>query len=123
MSASLPALQPPAGLQSNFDDPQSRISLTVIPCAAIVGLMIIFVFMRMYTKVYILKSVGWDDCTLGSVSATLQWTNISKIHASLQQYVKASLDVTSESQIALQISSVIFLGFLMACKSDPEKPP
>lgn len=63
MSASLPALQPPAGLQSNFEDPHSRISLTVIPCAAIVGFMIIFVFMRMYTKVYILKSVGWDDYT------------------------------------------------------------
>ncbi|KAI4170465.1 MAG: hypothetical protein LQ343_004968 [Gyalolechia ehrenbergii] len=61
MSASLPALLPPAGVQANFENPQSRSCLTVIPCAAIVGVMIIFVFMRMYTKVYILKSVGWDD--------------------------------------------------------------
>ncbi|KAL8995926.1 MAG: hypothetical protein Q9188_006691 [Gyalolechia gomerana] len=61
MSASLPALLPPAGVQANFENPQSRSCLTVIPCAAIVGFMIIFVFMRMYTKVYILKSVGWDD--------------------------------------------------------------
>ncbi|KAL8737108.1 MAG: hypothetical protein Q9181_002028 [Wetmoreana brouardii] len=61
MNATIPALQPPAGTQSNFENPQSRAYLTVVPCAAIVGLMIIFVFTRMYTKVYVLKSVGWDD--------------------------------------------------------------
>ncbi|KAL9029582.1 MAG: hypothetical protein Q9196_002191 [Gyalolechia fulgens] len=63
MSASLPALLPPAGVQSNFEDPKTRSTLTLIPCAAIVGVMIIVVFMRMYTKVYILKAVGWDDYT------------------------------------------------------------
>ncbi|KAL8832080.1 MAG: hypothetical protein Q9170_005017 [Blastenia crenularia] len=61
MNVSLPALPPPAGVQSNYENAQSRACVTVIPCAAIVGIMIIFVFTRMYTKVYILKSVGWDD--------------------------------------------------------------
>ncbi|KAI4119441.1 MAG: hypothetical protein LQ338_007276, partial [Usnochroma carphineum] len=80
MNASMPALSPPPGVESNFENPQSRSSLTVIPSAAIVGITIILVFTRMYTKVYILKSVGWDDYTC--MFATL--------------------------------SSVVFLGFLMA---------
>ncbi|KAL8946968.1 MAG: hypothetical protein Q9222_006700 [Ikaeria aurantiellina] len=61
MNNSMPALEPPAGVQSNFNDPESQAYLTVIPCAVIVGVMIVFVFTRMYTKVCILKSVGWDD--------------------------------------------------------------
>lgn len=66
MNATIPALQPPPGIQSNFKTPENQAYLTIIPCAAIVGVMIIFVFIRMYTKVYTLKSVGWDDCTLRS---------------------------------------------------------
>ncbi|KAL9009138.1 MAG: hypothetical protein Q9173_005805 [Seirophora scorigena] len=44
--------------------------------------MIIFVFVRMYTKAYILKSIGWDDYTC----------------------------------MFAAVSSVVYLGFLMACK-------
>ena len=58
----VPALPPPAGVRSNFEDAESRANLTIIPSAAIVGVMIIHVFARMYTKTYILKAVGWDDC-------------------------------------------------------------
>lgn len=64
MNVTIPALQPPPGIQSNFENPENQVYLTVIPCAAIVGVMIIFVFIRIYTKVYTMKSVGWDDCTL-----------------------------------------------------------
>ncbi|KAL8854573.1 MAG: hypothetical protein Q9221_000608 [Calogaya cf. arnoldii] len=63
MDASVPALPPPLGTLSNFKSPDSQSYVTVIPCAVIVGIMIILVFVRMYTKVYILKSVGWDDYT------------------------------------------------------------
>ncbi|KAL8722484.1 MAG: hypothetical protein Q9225_001048 [Loekoesia sp. 1 TL-2023] len=97
MNASLPALPPPAGMQANFENPQSRAYLTVIPCAAIVGLMIIFVFIRMYTKVYILKAMGWDDytCLFAAVGCIF------------------NLDVR-QAHLAFQLSSVVFLGFLMA---------
>ncbi|KAI4283132.1 MAG: hypothetical protein L6R38_002396 [Xanthoria sp. 2 TBL-2021] len=63
MDATVPALPPPLGIQSNFQSRESQSYVTVIPCAVIVGIMIILVFIRMYTKVYILKSVGWDDYT------------------------------------------------------------
>ncbi|KAL8929892.1 MAG: hypothetical protein Q9208_001036 [Pyrenodesmia sp. 3 TL-2023] len=61
MSDLVPALPPPPGLQSNFRNPETRCYLTVIPCAAIVGVMILCVFIRMYIKAYVLKLVGWDD--------------------------------------------------------------
>lgn len=68
MDATVPALPPPLGIQSNFQSRESQSYVTVIPCAVIVGIMIILVFIRMYTKVYILKSVGWDDCTSACLS-------------------------------------------------------
>ncbi|KAL8693246.1 MAG: hypothetical protein Q9218_001880 [Villophora microphyllina] len=73
MNATIPALQPPAGILSNFENPENRAYITVIPCAAIVGVMIIFVFIRMYTKVYTLKSVGWDDytCVFAAISSVV----------------------------------------------------
>ncbi|KAI4089242.1 MAG: hypothetical protein LQ348_005966 [Seirophora lacunosa] len=73
MTTLTPAIPPPSGIQSNFEDPPGRCYLTVIPCAAIVGVMIIFVFVRMYTKVYILKSIGWDDytCMFAAVSSVV----------------------------------------------------
>lgn len=58
----IPALDPPPGIMPNFLDPVSRANITVIPCAGIVAVMILFVFLRMYTKIYITHSTGWDDC-------------------------------------------------------------
>lgn len=57
-----PAIPPPAGTQSNIDNPASRTILTIVPSAAVVGVMIVAVFTRCYTKVYVVKSTGWDDC-------------------------------------------------------------
>ncbi|KAI4117186.1 MAG: hypothetical protein LQ345_002537, partial [Seirophora villosa] len=73
MTTLTPAIPPPSGIQSNFENPPGRCYLTVIPCAAIVGVMIIFVFVRMYTKAYILKSIGWDDytCMFAAVSSVV----------------------------------------------------
>lgn len=98
----MPALSPPPGVESNFENPQSRSSLTVIPSAAIVGITIILVFTRMYTKVYILKSVGWDDCTSGVLLAPrpLQVTDPLQIRACLQQYVRSVPSRSSAYQLA-----------------------
>ena len=58
----IPALDPPPGILSNFTDPASRANVTIIPCAGIVAVTILVVFLRMYTKIYITHSTGWDDC-------------------------------------------------------------
>lgn len=93
MDATAPALPPPLGVQSNFETPESQSYVTVIPCAVIVGIMIILVFIRMYTKVYILKSVGWDDCMSACVSEipTLVLTNLRYMHLCCSQEDLASL--------------------------------
>lgn len=58
----IPALDPPPGILSNFTNSANRANLTIIPCAGIVAITILFVFLRMYTKLYVTNSTGWDDC-------------------------------------------------------------
>lgn len=57
-----PALLPPTGVQSNFEDPYSRGGDVVIACSICLGLMIAMVLMRFYTKIVIKHRIGWDDC-------------------------------------------------------------
>lgn len=58
----IPALNPPPGVAPDFVDPATRANLTLISCAAIVAVMILFVMLRMYTKIYVIQTTGWDDC-------------------------------------------------------------
>ena len=71
----IPALDPPPGITSNFLDPVNRANITVIPCAGIVAVMILFVFLRMYTKIYITHSTGWDDCKITLLDPMLIFIN------------------------------------------------
>ena len=59
-----PSLLPPRGVFSNFVNPLTRTNVTLIPCACIFAVMILFVALRIYTKMYIICSVGWDDCEI-----------------------------------------------------------
>ena len=57
-----PALQPPPGVLPNFNDPyntDSTINGTLGICIAISS---IFVLLRLYTKLYIIRKYGWEDC-------------------------------------------------------------
>ena len=58
----IPALSPPPGTTPDFVHPGTRANLTLIPCAGIVAVMILFVILRIYTKLYIIEVIGWDDC-------------------------------------------------------------
>ncbi|KAL9042837.1 MAG: hypothetical protein Q9214_003671 [Letrouitia sp. 1 TL-2023] len=62
-----PAIPPPAGTQSNIYNPASRTILTIVPSAVIVGIMIIAVFARCYTKVYVVKSTGVAEINVGII--------------------------------------------------------
>lgn len=46
----------------NFVNPESHANQTIIACSIITAIMILFLFLRMYTKVYLTHAVGWDDC-------------------------------------------------------------
>lgn len=57
-----PALKPPPGVVPDFDNPsgiQGEIHALLIVCAVIST---IFVWLRLYTRYFIIKSHGWDDC-------------------------------------------------------------
>ena len=58
----LPAHWPPPGTISNFIDPVTRGPALVISSAIAVTLMVLAVTVRFYTKLYIRKTWGWDDC-------------------------------------------------------------
>ena len=58
-----PMLPPPPGVKSNFDRPATRIpSYNVIIIIPLV-LASLLVFLRIYTRAWISKSLGWDDYT------------------------------------------------------------
>lgn len=58
----IPALPPPPGVQSNFENPETREGLAKIIVSLTYGLMLIFLAMRIYTRVRITNSLGIDDC-------------------------------------------------------------
>ena len=58
-----PMLPPPPGVKSNFERPVTRIpsynAIIIIPLI----LASLFVVLRIYTRAWISKSLGWDDYT------------------------------------------------------------
>jgi hypothetical protein len=60
--ATLPAAAPPPGVIPNFDHPPSRSNLLLGLTTAFLVLAVISYFIRMYTKIRILRKVTWDDC-------------------------------------------------------------
>ncbi|KAI1823897.1 hypothetical protein F4861DRAFT_296221 [Xylaria intraflava] len=57
----LPGAQPPPGVQPNFDNPESTAPEAIAIISVVLGIMIIVVAMRMYTRIAIVKKHGIDD--------------------------------------------------------------
>ena len=64
----VPGMPPPAGVVPNLENPYSRGNTYTAVATTITALMIAFVLCRMYTKYFIVRKVGWDDCELGNFS-------------------------------------------------------
>ncbi len=64
------ALQPPPGVQSNFNNPPSNrlMFLTVAP--TMMGIMTVFLATRFYVKIWIKRHFSWDD---GKYTAEHVW--------------------------------------------------
>jgi hypothetical protein len=60
--ATIPAASPPPGIVPNFDHPPSRSNLLLGLTSVFLSLAVISYFIRMYTKIKILRKVSWDDC-------------------------------------------------------------
>ena len=56
-----PALPPPDGLHSNFIDPPSRADLYIVVVSIAISLMLLCVCLRLYAKIWLIRSPDWDD--------------------------------------------------------------
>ena len=57
-----PAMSPPVGVVPNFEDPANLdvyVTLTITLCVAFSTVAVV---LRMYTKVFILRVLAWEDC-------------------------------------------------------------
>ncbi|KAI1270649.1 hypothetical protein F5Y18DRAFT_18684 [Xylariaceae sp. FL1019] len=78
--AQIPALQPPDGVESNFYDPRSRAYTGKIFVGLTYGLMIIFLALRIYTRLWIAgnRKLGADDyLSLAAGASITAYTAIS----------------------------------------------
>lgn len=64
----LPGLTPPPGTTPDFTDAESRGSVLIIVNGILLVVMAIFMVIRAYTKLVIIRKLSWDDLTV-SLSA------------------------------------------------------
>lgn len=57
----LPALSPPPGVESNFVNPEDRAYILNSVATVLFCLMVCFFVNRVYTKLFIIRKLGWDD--------------------------------------------------------------
>lgn len=63
-----PAAASPPGVESNFVDPENLSRYFVLTSVLAVAISTLATLMRMYTKIWIIQKVGWEDCTINSLS-------------------------------------------------------
>lgn len=61
----IPALAPPTGVIPDFLHPYNRGKTQTAAATTIIGIMIVLVTNRQYTKLFIVRQTGWDDCKFG----------------------------------------------------------
>lgn len=60
-----PAMQPPPGVKSNFDNPdnpETQSTLLITFNVVFVTLMLLTVVIRIYSEAHITRTLWWDDC-------------------------------------------------------------
>ncbi|CAF9943345.1 MAG: hypothetical protein ALECFALPRED_011123 [Alectoria fallacina] len=66
-----PAMSPPAGRIPNFHDPPNLDAFVALTIALCVAFGTLAVVLRMYTKVFILRALAWEDYVI--VLAWVKW--------------------------------------------------
>lgn len=62
MDWNIPAMAPPKGVIPNLIDPESRAYESIVTTAVCVSLMMPFFVLRLYSRLFVTRSLGWDDC-------------------------------------------------------------
>lgn len=61
--ADVPAALPPPGVRPNYVNPHSEAPLLIIMGSIFVAIMLLFVSVRIYTKIKVVGKSSPDDCT------------------------------------------------------------
>lgn len=67
----VPAVTPPPGVISNFEDPPSKAHIIHIVMSVCLGLVTLLVAVRIYTRACISKPLWWDDCKFSIMPSPL----------------------------------------------------
>lgn len=57
-----PALSPPTGIIPDLAAHNEKADLYIVICSILLGIVYLFLLLRIYAKVWINCSPGWDDC-------------------------------------------------------------
>ena len=62
-----PSAPPPPGVSVNFNTPDTRAPMAIAVTSSFMGIMFIFITIRIYVKVRIDKRATWDDCEYAEI--------------------------------------------------------
>ena len=103
----MPALAPPPGVTPNFRDPYSLAApLRAVYTLAVV-LTTLTTFVRLYTKFFIMKVGGWEDCTHLSIRTVVTFSKLGS------RYHVCRLGMSTHTMVFEMSKS--FLTRLQAC--------
>lgn len=68
-----PASPPPPGVLSNFIDPPSHRPEIIALEGVFLSLMLMAVAVRIFVRLRVIKTWGWDDCKISSFMRVIVW--------------------------------------------------
>ena len=84
---SLPALSPPPGVESNFVNPEDRGYILKSVATVLFCFMVCFFANRVYTKLFIIRKLGWDDCKCASQPAVQIYTRLTIVQSIVHNWI------------------------------------
>lgn len=76
-----PGLQPPAGVKSNFINPEDRGYILNSVATLLFCLMVLLFANRVYTKLFIIRKADWDDCKCPSKHVEQTQTTLTVVQS------------------------------------------
>ena len=68
--SNIPALAPPAGVVPNFVNPENQNVTIYVVLTISISVTMLAVMTRIYTKAYIIRKIGWEDCKFSAMIST-----------------------------------------------------
>ena len=101
---SQPFYPPPPGVVPNPSNPQTRGRDLTVTCSVFLGIMIIFVSIRTYTKLWLMRKVTWDD-RMYSHSLHSSQQHADSCHSDVydrfcMDYLQSALSVLANSRLS-----------------------